>query len=131
MPQFLSDEWVTAAREIRSELEGKLPTSNTPIKLNLVVTGVPFGDNVEAHLDTTEGIDLELGHLDGVDATMTLTYETAKDIIVAGKVDMAVQAFMAGQLKIDGDLMKVMGLQTQLQNSDLDPLHEAFMKITD
>jgi putative sterol carrier protein len=137
VPAFLSDEWVTQARKIRAELEGQLPAAQTPARINLNVIKLPAevsggDDALEAHVDTTDGIDLEVGHLDGdVDATMTLDYETAKAIIVAGKVDAAMQAFMAGQLKIEGDMMKVMALQTQLQSTDLEPLHTRFMAITD
>ncbi|HEY3139758.1 MAG TPA: SCP2 sterol-binding domain-containing protein [Acidimicrobiales bacterium] len=131
MPQFLSDEWVASARKIREEI-GELPAANTPARINLLVTEVPFGDGeVKAYVDTTAGIDLELGHLDTVDATLTLAYDTAKAILVAGDTQAAMAAFMAGQLKVEGDVAKVMGLQTQLQSTDLKPLQDQFLAITD
>ena len=131
MPQFLSDEWVATARKLRDDI-GELPKANTPARINMLVTAVPFGDGeVKAHLDTTDGIDLELGHLDSVDATLTLAYDTAKAIIVTGDTQAAMAAFMNGQLKVEGDVTKVMGLQTQLQSSDLKPLQEQFLAITD
>jgi putative sterol carrier protein len=131
VPQFLSDQWVEAARKLREEI-GELPSANTPARINMVVTDVPFGDgNVDAHVDTTTGIDLELGHIEPVDATLTLGYDTAKAILVAGDTQAAMAAFMAGQLKVEGDVTKVMGLQTQLQSTDLKPLQEQFLAITD
>jgi putative sterol carrier protein len=131
VPQFLSDEWVASARKIREEI-GELPAANTPARINLLVTEVPFGDGeVKAYVDTTAGIDLELGHLDTVDATLTLAYDTAKAILVAGDTQAAMAAFMAGQLKVEGDVAKVMGLQTQLQSTDLKPLQDQFLAITD
>ena len=131
MPQFLSDEWVATARKIRDEI-GELPKANAPARINLLVTDVPFSEGeVKAHLDTTDGIDLELGHLDSVDATLTLGYDTAKAIIVIGDTQAAMAAFMNGQLKVEGDVTKVMGLQTQLQSTDLKPLQEQFLAITD
>ena len=131
MPQFLSDEWVATARKLREEI-GELPAANTPARINLLVTEVPFGDGeVKAHVDTTAGIDLELGFLDTVDATLTLAYDTAKAILVAGDTQAAMAAFMAGQLKVEGDVAKVMGLQTQLQSTDLKPLQDQFLAITD
>jgi putative sterol carrier protein len=138
VPAFLSDDWVKQAREIRVELEGQLPEAKTQLRINMNVTKLPAGvgdggDSLAAHIDTTDSaIDLEVGHLDGdVDATLTLDYETAKAIIVSGKVEAAMQAFMAGQLKIEGDMMKVMAMQTELQNTELEVLHSRFTAITD
>ncbi|HEY8545319.1 MAG TPA: SCP2 sterol-binding domain-containing protein [Acidimicrobiales bacterium] len=134
MPKFLSDDWVAAARKIRSELEaaGELPDLGQPIRLNLDITGVPFGDDpVEAHVDTTDGIDIELGHLDEADAGISLSYDTAQAIFVAGDANAAMQAFMAGQLKVTGDVTRVMGFQAQLQTADFKKLQERFLEITD
>jgi putative sterol carrier protein len=134
VPQFLSDDWIAEARKIREDLEaaGQLPEATAPMRLNLNITGVPFGEGtVESHIDTNDGIDIELGHLDRVDATLTLGYPVAQAIFVAGDAAAAMQAFMSNQLKIEGDMTKVMGLQTQLQGTDFKPLQERFLAITD
>ena len=134
MPKFLSDDWVAAARKIRSELEasGELPDLGPPIRLNLDITGVPFEEGpVEAHVATTDGIDIELGHLDEADAGISLAYDTAQAIFVAGDANAAMQAFMAGQLKVTGDVTRVMGFQAQLQSTDFKKLQERFLAITD
>jgi putative sterol carrier protein len=134
VPKFLTDDWISAARQIRDELdaEGQLPAGGAPIRLNLNVTDVPFGDgDVEAHADTTDGIDMELGHLDAVDATLTLGYDVAQAIFVNGDAAAAMQAFMASQLKVEGDLAKVMALQSQLQSTDFKVLQTRFAEITD
>lgn len=134
MPQFLSDDWIAAARQIRTELEaeGRLPDPGPPSRLNLNITEVPFGaGTVQAHVDTVDGVEIELGHLDTADATITLGYATAQSIFVAGDSAAAMQAFMSNQLKIDGDMTKVMALQTQMQGTDFKPLQERFLAITD
>lgn len=134
MPQFLSEDWIAAARKVREELEatGQLPDAGPPSRLNLNITDVPFGDGtVQAHIDTVDGVDIELGHLDQAEATLTLGYGIAQAIFVAGDANAAMQAFMSNQLKIEGDLTKVMGLQTQLQGTDFKPLQERFLAITD
>ena len=52
---FLSDEWVSEARKIREEYEGKGAVAHQ-MRMNLNITEVPFGDGpIEAHLDTSEG----------------------------------------------------------------------------
>lgn len=110
---FLSDEWVSEARKIRQDYEGKGAVVPHQMKMNLNVTAVPFGSGgIEAHLDTSEGAaKLELGHIDPVDLTITLDYATAKAILVEGNPAAGMQAFMAGRIKVDGDMSKLMALQ--------------------
>ena len=110
---FLSDEWVGEAKKIRQEYEGKGAVVPHQMKMNLNVTDAPFGTgSLDAHLDTSEGaIKLELGHIDPVDLTVTLDYATAKAILVEGNPQAGMQAFMAGRIKVDGDMSKLMALQ--------------------
>jgi putative sterol carrier protein len=114
---FLSEEWTTAAKAIEAA-GGEDPAAGvtTPaqsIRMNLVVTDVPFGEaNVEAHLDTSSGqIKLDLGHLDTPELKVTLDYSTAKAILVDGNFQAGMQAFMAGKVKVEGDMTKLLQLQ--------------------
>ncbi len=110
--QFLSDEWVDAARKIREEA-GETASVGQPVKMNLVITEVPFKDDpVDAHMDTTSGqLELDFGHIEGSDVTVTLDYPTARSIMVDGDPQAAMQAFMAGKIKLQGDMTKAMALQ--------------------
>jgi len=118
--QFLSDEWVDAARKIREDLD-QPTTAPQPVKMNLVITDVPFGEGtVDAHMDTTSGeLVLDLGHVDGPDVTATLDYETAKAMMVDANPQAAMQAFMAGKIKLQGDMTKAMALQAGPPNPEL------------
>lgn len=109
---FLSDEWMEAAREIRERHADQSPTIPATVRANLVVTEVPFGDGtVNAHLDTSSGkMVMELGHLDGPDATLTMDYATAKSFVVTQDQAAIMQAFMGGKIKIQGDMTKLMAL---------------------
>ena len=82
--------------------------------MNQVVTEVPFGDGtLQAHTDTTSGeLVLELGHIENPDVTVTLPYDTAKSLLVDQDQQAAMQAFMSGKIKVEGDMMKLMALQT-------------------
>jgi hypothetical protein len=40
---FLSAEWIAAAREIREKYEDDAPRIDIPIRMNQIVTKVPFG----------------------------------------------------------------------------------------
>ncbi len=111
---FLSPEWIEAARAIREELKGKTTTTPPPFRMNHVVTGVPFGDGtINAHADTSSGeLVMDLGHIEGAEVTVTLPYDTARAILVNGDQQAAMQAFMSGQIKVEGDMTKLMALQT-------------------
>jgi putative sterol carrier protein len=111
--KFLSDEWIDAARKIREEAS-QPATAPLPVKMNLVITDVPFGPGtVEAHMDTTSGtVQLDVGHVEGPDVTATLDYDTAKAMMVDNNPQAGMQAFMAGKIKLQGDMTKAMALQT-------------------
>ncbi len=110
---FLSDDWVAEARAIRVELRTEAAPPLHPIKMNQIVTDVPFGPGtIESHLDTSSGeMELEFGHLPDADVTVTLDYATAKAILVEGNPAIGMQALMAGKIKVEGDWSKLMALQ--------------------
>jgi len=116
---FLSDEWVAEAKKIREEYKGKTPPTAHVVKMNQVITDVPFGEGtIAAHMDTSSGeLELDLGHIDGADLKVTLDYETAKAILVDGNPQAGMQAFMAGKIKVEGDMTKLMAMQA----SPMDP----------
>lgn len=120
---FLSDEWVEEARRIRAEYAGRVPVPPVAIRMNQVVKGVPFGAGIlEAHLDTSSGeLDLEAGHLESPDLTITVDYETARAILVDGDAQAVMGAFMAGRIKVDGDITKLLALQSSGVIGAVDP----------
>jgi putative sterol carrier protein len=111
--QFLSDKWISAARSIRDEYADRIPDT-PPMRMNLVVSDVPFGDGaIEAHVDSTDGrIQLDLAHLDKPDVTVTADYVTVQALFVDQNPAAAMQAFMSGKIRVQGDLGKLMALQT-------------------
>ena len=54
---------------------------------------------------------MDLGHLENPDLTVTLDYATAKAILVDGNPQAGMQAFMAGKIKVQGDMTKLMAMQ--------------------
>ena len=117
---FLSDEWLEEAHRIRAEYEGKSLPFPHPVRMNLVVTGVPFGDkDIDAHVDTSSGdLVLDVGHLETQDLKVTVDYDTAKAILIEGNPQAGMQAFMAGRIRVEGDMTKLMALQTAPVGSD-------------
>ena len=117
---FLSDEWLDEARKIRAEYEGKTAPVTHAVRMNLVVTVVPFSDeDILAHLDTSDGeLVLDIGHLENQDLKVTVDYDTAKAILIEGNPQAGMQAFMAGKVRVDGDMAKLMALQSAPAASD-------------
>lgn len=111
---FLSDEWISEARAIRAEYGDRMPSVPQQVRMNLVVIELPFGDGqLDAHLDTESGqIELDKGHVENPDLTVTVDYGTARAILVEGNPQAGLQAFMAGKVKVDGDMTKLMVLQS-------------------
>ncbi|MEI2638225.1 MAG: SCP2 sterol-binding domain-containing protein [Microthrixaceae bacterium] len=131
--QFLTPEWVEAAKQIRDEHTADGTPPPHLIKMNQIVTGVPFGEGtVNAHMDTTDGtVKMDLGHIDGPDLTVTLDYETAKSIIVLQDPQAGMQAFMAGKITVDGDMMKLMAMQTSVADPKAVEVAKAIQEITE
>ncbi len=122
---FLSDEWEAEARRIRAEYEGRSPSLPLSIRMNLIVTEVPFGTGMlHAHLDTSSaGFELELGHLERPDVTLTLDYVIARGVLVDGDPQAVLAAFLGGRIKVDGDITKLLELQTSgVMAGAVDPL---------
>ena len=64
-------------------------------------------------MDTTSGeLQMDTGHLEGEDLTVTVDYATAKAIFVEGNPQAGMQAFMAGKIKVVGDMTKMMAMQS-------------------
>jgi len=110
---FLSEDWLKAVDEIRAEQPPAATPPAQSVRMNLVITEVPFGDGrLDAHLDTSAGtIDLDAGHLTDPDLTVTVDYDTAKAILVDGNAAAGMQAFMAGKVRVEGDMAKLLSLQ--------------------
>ena len=108
--KFLSDEWLDAVFALQSEYRDKVPAPLVKMKMNQVITGAPFGDgNAKIHTDTTSGAAI-MGrdHMDEPDVTVTTDYETAKSLVISADQQAAMQAFMSGKIKVEGDMAKVM-----------------------
>jgi putative sterol carrier protein len=104
---FLSDEWFAEAQQV---IESHGPQqAHAELKMNLVVTGTPFDDDVQMHIKAEDGKgDWGREHVENADVTLTTDYATAKDIFVSGNPQAGMQAFMSGKVRVQGDMAKLM-----------------------
>jgi putative sterol carrier protein len=118
---FLSDEWWDAAKAIREKYADQTPAIPISVRMNQVITESPLGDGeIKLYLDTSTGaLVMEPGELDAPDLTLTTDYDTAKKLIVEQDQAAGMQAFMAGKIKVQGDMMKMMAMQTSMPQDDV------------
>jgi putative sterol carrier protein len=118
--QFLTPEWMDAAKAIREKHAAESAKVTTSIRMNQIITNVPFGDGtVKTFLDTSSGdVVMELGELANPDLTLTTDYDTALKLFVEQDQAAGMQAFMSGRIKVQGDMMKMMAMQTSMPQDD-------------
>jgi putative sterol carrier protein len=111
--EFLTEEWMTEAKRLRDEAGSPESPPAHVIRMNQVITGAPFQDeDIHAFMDTSDGeLKMELGELENPDLTVTVDYDTAKAIFVEQNPQAGMQAFMAGKIKVQGDMTKLMAMQ--------------------
>ncbi len=132
---FLSDDWLAEARRMGKEYADQLDAGEYLIRMNQVITGVPFGDGtLHTHIDSSSGtMEIETGHLEEPDVTVTLDYETARSVFIEGNREAGMQAFMAGKVVVQGDMTKLL-LAMQQDQITPDPraaeLHKRIQRIT-
>ena len=109
MPQFLSESWFSEVEKIRAEAgEIPVPDAIKNIKLNIVVTEHPEG---EKQLHMAAG-DFQKGLLDDASTKLTVPFPVAVAVF-NGDQQAAIQAFMSGEIKVEGD----MGVMMQMQSA--------------
>jgi hypothetical protein len=124
--EFLSDEWFARVDELiagAGDLE--IPAAMKAVEVNVTVVG-PGGDT---KLFMKDGLFFR-GHQDGAPASLTLSSELARRIFVDGDTAAGVQGFLAGEIKVEGDLAKVVAMQTTLPSEPQKRLTRQIAEIT-
>ena len=106
--EFLSDEWFTKVDElIAAAGDLKIPEPMRVAKVNITVKG-PSGDT-KVHM--SDGL-FKRGHEPGFTTSLSVPEDIARKIFVHGDAAAGVQAFLEGQILVEGDLATVVAMQT-------------------
>ena len=110
--KFLSDEWAEALKaELNQNEDFRQAAAGHKATIQQVITGADGTTNY--WITIGEGtIDLGVGDIDGEDATITQSYDSAA-ALAKGELS-PVTAFMTGKLKIAGNMGMILGLQGAL-----------------
>jgi hypothetical protein len=125
--EFLSDEWFAKVKELRAAAGNlEAPAALADLVLNITVTGSAGGDRAMSLV----GGMIEEGHKDGAPTTMILPADLAKRIFINGDQSAGMQGFMSGQIRVEGDMSKLMALQTAQPTSAQKALMSQIQGIT-
>ena len=102
---FLSDAWFDTAEKLIREHEPAAPPANLVMNLE-----VADGDNViKFFMGSKNGETLfGKGTTDAADLTLSTDIDTARQVFVSGDQQAGMQAFMAGKVRVQGDMTKLM-----------------------
>ncbi len=103
--QFLSDAWFDAAEKLIREHETTAPPTNLVMNLE-----VADGDQTIQFFLGSRNSEVLFGKgtTEGADLTMSTDIETARSVFVSGDQQAGMQAFMAGKVRVQGDMTKLM-----------------------
>ncbi len=107
--KFMTDAWFTEVDKlIAAAGDLQAPPALQDLVLNVTVTGTSEGDKKMAIV----GGKFARGHQTGAPTTMILPVDIAHRIFVDNDQSAGMQGFMSGQIKIEGDMSKLMVMNT-------------------
>jgi hypothetical protein len=108
MYAFLSDTWFQKVDELVAAAgDLKIPSEMKTALVNVTVTS-PRGDT---RLHMKEGLFFR-GHEASAAAAITISEELARRIFLQEDTAAGVQAFLSGEMKVEGDLARLVAMQT-------------------
>ncbi|HET7720147.1 MAG TPA: SCP2 sterol-binding domain-containing protein [Acidimicrobiales bacterium] len=120
--EFLSDDWFAAVSALEAP---PTPAAMQGVTINMVVTR-PDGD-IEAHMGDGK---ITKGLADGAQTTITVPFDTAKALFVKRDQQAAMQAFMSGQIKVTGDMTKLMAAGTTPPSPEAEAFGQQILELT-
>jgi putative sterol carrier protein len=128
MAKFLSDEWFKKVKELTEDAgDIEIPAALKDLTFNLSVTQ-PDGSEKKVHM---QGGQFGDGHKGDAPVTVSVPAEIAQKIFLEGDQQAGMQAFMSGQMRVEGDVTKLMVLQSVQPTDDLRDLMTDIKDITD
>jgi hypothetical protein len=106
--EFLSDEWFAAVDELIANAgDLEIPAAMMAAEVNVTVVA----PDRETHLCMKDGL-FSRGHHPDAPTRLSLASDLARRIFVDGDTAAGVQAFLAGEMKVEGDLARLVAMQT-------------------
>ena len=124
--EFLSNEWFAKVDELIAQAgDLKIPAEMKAVEVNITVKSTR-GDK---QINLKDGL-FSPGHRDTATTKLTLTEELARKIFIEADAAAGVQAFMTGEMQVEGDLAKMVAMQTVEPSDPQKQLTKAIAAIT-
>ena len=104
---FLSDGWFTQADKIQNDVNAPVPAAIKDLKINMQVTGGPSGE-VAFRMEAGR---LVKGHAADAPTKLVIPFDTARAMLIDQNQQAVMSAFMSGQIRVEGDMAKLMQMQ--------------------
>lgn len=105
---FLSDPWFDKVDELVAQAgDLDIPAAMKDLEVNVTIKTAAG----EVPVFLKDGL-FKRGHQAGVTTKLTLPDTVARKIFVEGDVAAGIQAFLTGEIQVEGDLAKVVAMQT-------------------
>ena len=128
MAVFLTNDWFeTVEKMTQAAGDLNLPPTLANLTLNMNVSGGADG-NVEMALD---GGKIVTGLSPNAKATLQLDADTLRKVFLEFDMAAAMQAFMSGKIKVQGDMTQLMALQTARPSQEQKDLFKSVLAVTE
>jgi len=105
---FLSRTWFSEVSRLHEDAgEIEMPVEVRALRIDLEILEGPDGETVHSHFGNGT---LAPGHVDAP-TKVKLPYDIARKIFVERDPTAAMRAFMTGQIKVEGDITKLLSMQ--------------------
>ena len=122
---FLTQSWFDAVARLNQEVgELNLPPNLAELTINVTVKSE---NPTLLHLQAGK---INQHHIQNADATIYIDQDTLNQIIHDNSVDTALEAFMTGKIFIEGDMSKVMALQSARPSQEQKALYKQIKEMT-
>ena len=126
MPTFLTDDWFSNVENLTAQAgDLNLPPALANLAINLVVTDSQ--GNTELSLD---GGAIKKGLSPNAKTTLNMEGETLRKVFLEFDMAAAMQAFMTGKIKVQGDMSQLMALQTAKPSQEQKDLFKEVLEQT-
>lgn len=127
MPVLLTDDWFTTVEQLTAAAgELNLPPALANLALNLIVANTD-STNTELSLD---GGKIKKGLSANAKTTLNMDAETLRKVFLEFDIGAAMQAFMTGKIKVQGDMSQLMALQTAQPSTEQKQLFKRILEQT-
>ncbi|WP_343594454.1 SCP2 sterol-binding domain-containing protein [Acinetobacter sp.] len=126
MPAFLSEDWFSTVEQLSAQAgDLNLPPALQNLAVNFVVSDA--GQNTELSLAAGK---IQKGLVGDAKTTLNMDAETLRKVFLEFDLTAAMQAFMTGKIKVQGDMSQLMALQTAKPSTEQKSLYKQILQQT-